>query len=228
MINLYLLKWFVCCIRFFTFHCTGCFTTIYFYKVYIQKSINMLFLKIRNFLSQNMTLASCFTVCRLLLVVPLCNAIILQSWGLAFWYTIFAGFTDCFDGFIARYYNQETSFGAFLDAFVDKVLISSVVLTLLKTVHLTIVFKFLGVLIILKEFVQVVAAIYLLLTRALLTVKPSLYGKINMFCQLCFILFAISSSKFSYSVSLCFAVPIFTALCMSALSYMFLFIKLVN
>ena len=49
---------------------------------------------------------------------------------------IFAAFTDFLDGFLARKYNQETTFGRRLDIIADRILMTSLVVTLLYYLNL--------------------------------------------------------------------------------------------
>jgi len=53
------------------------------------------------------------------------------SFFIAFGLIIVAGLTDIFDGIIARKYNLKTEFGAFMDPFVDKLMIISLFIVLL-------------------------------------------------------------------------------------------------
>lgn len=227
MTYLYVLK-FLYYARYFTLSCATYFTTVYLYKNFFAKSANVTIITIKNFLCKNMTLATCFTLCRLWLAIPICNAIILRSWHYAFCYTILAGFTDFFDGFIARYYNQETSFGAFLDAFVDKLLMGSVIWILLQTIEMPIPFKIIGLFIIFKEALQVICSLYLCAKGALVTVRPLLWGKASMCGQLFFVLFLLlNKDQCGYAV-LYVGAPVFMVIFASAVSYGALFTKLIK
>jgi phosphatidylglycerophosphate synthase len=180
-------------------------------------------------MNKNMTVASWITLCRLVLIFPICSAIISKAWGAAFLCTVFAGLTDVLDGFIARYLNQETAFGAFLDAFVDKVLMGAIILSYLATnQNIPFLWQCLGIFIISKELVQIFGTLFLFVKGNLQTVKPSLWGKASMCGQLIFVLLLMFNSTCNYVISLCILIPIFLLLFASGLSYGALFIKLIR
>lgn len=52
--------------------------------------------------------------------------------ALAAWVFIIAALTDWFDGWLARRWNQSSSFGAFLDPVADKLMVSAALLILLQ------------------------------------------------------------------------------------------------
>ena len=70
-----------------------------------------------------MTLASCITLLRLLLIVPIIYCLNFSQEYLALFLFIIAGLTDYLDGFIARATGTETSLGALLDLLADKLLV---------------------------------------------------------------------------------------------------------
>jgi len=70
-----------------------------------------------------MTLASCITLLRLLLIVPIIYCLNFSQEYLALVLFIVAGLTDYLDGFIARATGTETSLGALLDLLADKLLV---------------------------------------------------------------------------------------------------------
>jgi cardiolipin synthase len=204
------------------------FTVMFLCMNFVSKSSNRIIIKIRDFIGKKMTIASVITLGRLALISPICQAIISQELTQAFWYTVLAGITDILDGFIARYLKQETDLGAFLDAFVDKILMSAVIWTLLVRMQLPVPFKILAISIVIKEMVQLIASGYLFVTGRLQTVKPSLWGKASMCGQLFFVLFLMLNSEYSHAFSLCMATPIFVLLFVSAISYGNLFVRLIR
>ncbi len=70
------------------------------------------------------------TSLRLLLAIPICIFIYQGNELLALLLFIFAGFSDGFDGYLARNYGWESEFGKLLDPLADKCLILSTLLAL--------------------------------------------------------------------------------------------------
>ena len=85
-----------------------------------------------------MTLASCISCLRIVLIVPIVYLLNQGWWGdspsfynyLAFGLFVIAGLTDYLDGYIARKTNTETQLGALLDLIADKLLVSLVMVWL--------------------------------------------------------------------------------------------------
>ncbi|MDA9651783.1 CDP-alcohol phosphatidyltransferase family protein [Pelagibacteraceae bacterium] len=96
------------------------------------------------------------------------------------------GFTDYFDGYLARKYNSESLLGFYLDAIADKVLIITIYLILgiklILPTHLIILIVFREVLI---------SGAYLLkfILDLKFNFKPILISKINTFLQIALIVF---------------------------------------
>ncbi len=76
-------------------------------------------------------LADLLTSVRLVVAAPLAVAVVRGEHELAFWMFVVAGATDIADGFVAKWVNRPTPFGAVLDPVADKVFIGTtfVVLT---------------------------------------------------------------------------------------------------
>ena len=65
------------------------------------------------------------TLMRLLLIAPFLIFFIQKEYIGAFYVFILAGFTDALDGWLARYFHWQSSFGSFVDPLADKLLIAS-------------------------------------------------------------------------------------------------------
>ena len=78
------------------------------------------------------TLANQLTLLRMLLIPAFVLLVVYEYFGWALLVFLFAGATDAFDGLAARYGNQKTTLGAWLDPAADKLLLVTtfVVLTL--------------------------------------------------------------------------------------------------
>jgi cardiolipin synthase len=81
-------------------------------------------------LSPDVNIPNLITLARLL-TVPFAVWLILEhSYGAAFWVFVAAGVSDALDGYIAKHFNRRTRLGAMLDPAADKLLLTSVYLTL--------------------------------------------------------------------------------------------------
>jgi len=69
------------------------------------------------------TYATCLTLLRCGLVPFIIYSILQGVWLLVIVLMVAAGLTDFFDGFVARHFSQETTFGALLDPVADKALL---------------------------------------------------------------------------------------------------------
>jgi cardiolipin synthase (CMP-forming) len=70
------------------------------------------------------------TVFRLVLIIPFLYTLLNDHYRHAFYLYLLAGFSDNLDGFLARYFNWTSEFGAFLDPIADKLLIMTSFLAL--------------------------------------------------------------------------------------------------
>ncbi len=106
-----------------------------------------------------------------------------QAW-LAVALMVVAGITDMLDGAIARYFNQRTTVGAYLDPLADKVMLVSLFVTLFIVDQVPL-FVFLAV--IFRDAVILFGAIaYEIVTRQL-TMQPSMVSKATTFMQIVYI-----------------------------------------
>lgn len=65
------------------------------------------------------------TIFRILLIVPIIEAIWQGEYTMAFFLILIAGISDGVDGFLARYFHWQTPSGAILDPLADKLLLVS-------------------------------------------------------------------------------------------------------
>jgi cardiolipin synthase (CMP-forming) len=96
-----------------------------------------------------------------------------------------AGVTDAFDGFIARFWNQQTALGAYLDPAADKLLLTSAYVTLtieafnpLLTIPLWVT-----ILVIARDVLIVVAAFSLSMALGIKSFPPALISKLTTVMQ---------------------------------------------
>ena len=100
------------------------------------------------------------------------------SWS-GLWFAVLfviAGFTDLLDGFVARRYNQITTFGKFLDPIADKILVITALLYLLTIMPLRVTI-WAVMIIIVREFL--VTGVRLLAIERGVVISASPYGKLK-------------------------------------------------
>ncbi len=111
--------------------------------------------------------------------------------GSAFAIFVIAGITDWLDGFIAKYWKQKSTLGAYLDPAADKILLVTayILLTVLKlpfTIPL-----WLTVLVFARDIIIMVSVAIILLTSAEIKIKPSWASKVNTFFQIVTVYFVL-------------------------------------
>lgn len=124
------------------------------------------------------------TLGRIIITPVIVFAILRDEPALALALMIAAGITDMLDGAIARYFNQRTTVGAYLDPLADKLMLIStfVALFLIDEVPL---FLFLAV--VFRDAVIVLGAFaYEMVTRQL-KMEPSMISKVTTFMQIVYI-----------------------------------------
>jgi cardiolipin synthase len=129
-----------------------------------------------------LTIPNVLTIIRILTIPVFLVLLFADRYGAALIVFIFGGFTDFFDGLAARWMNQKTTLGAYLDPLADKLLILSsyVVFGLIEALPAWFV-----ILVISRDILIVVGygLIYLLVKRKL-EVRPTVIGKWSTTLQL--------------------------------------------
>ncbi len=124
------------------------------------------------------------TLGRIILTPFIVYAILRGEAVLALILMIAAGVTDMVDGAIARYFNQRTTVGAYLDPLADKLMLISGFVTLFLVDQVPL-FLFLAV--VFRDVVIVLGAIaYEMVTRSL-KMEPSMISKVTTFMQIVFV-----------------------------------------
>jgi cardiolipin synthase len=104
-----------------------------------------------------------------------------RHWVLGFWLMMVAGITDAFDGLLARWLDQHTRLGQYLDPIADKLLLSTLFITL-TTVGL--IPRYVTVLVFSRDLGILLISTLLFVTNTLKDFRPSLLGKTNTFFQI--------------------------------------------
>lgn len=145
------------------------------------------------------TISTILTALRIFAVPFIGVAMLTHHWGAAWVIFMLAALTDLFDGALARYLGEETSFGAYLDPVADKLLILSCygVLAFVETPLFKIPVWFFAIFFI-KEILLILGALYICLVRKVSGIKPTLLGKLTMVVQVCFIAWLFACAHFHW------------------------------
>lgn len=145
------------------------------------------------------TIATVFTLVRLLLIPPIIFFMINQVWQLSFFLFVAAAATDLIDGFLARLLDDKTLLGASLDALADKLLLISCFAVLAWTPSPLFPIPLWFVLFVLiKECVLVVGALFIYIYKGTLEVQPTKLGKCTALMQTLFIIWIFACYFFHW------------------------------
>ncbi len=148
---------------------------------------------------KKITLATKFTIFRILAVPVVVFAMFKHWWGIAFLLFIMAALSDAIDGYLARNFGQASVLGACLDPLADKLLILAIYFTLafVQSPLFTIPLWFV-LLVLFKELLQIVGALFLITKTGTLEIKPTLLGKLTMTVQVLFIVWLFACYFFHW------------------------------
>jgi len=117
-----------------------------------------------------------------LFVLPFLVIEILDGhWKLAFALLWIAGVSDGLDGLLARWLQQKTTLGLYLDPIADKLLMSTLFLVLM---HVGVIPRYVTVLVFSRDLGILLIATLLFATGTLRDFRPSLLGKANTLVQI--------------------------------------------
>lgn len=106
-----------------------------------------------------------------------------------------AGLTDALDGFVARFWKQQTALGAYLDPAADKLLlVTAYVVLAIPNLHPGYVIPpWVSALVITRDVVIVVVALLMYLAAGVSRFPPSPISKVNTVAQVSAVLLVLSS-----------------------------------
>ena len=128
-----------------------------------------------------MNIPNLITLCRLAAVPLVIWLILNDDMMIAFWIFFFAALSDAADGIIAKQFDMETVFGAFLDPIADKALLVGVYLTLGNEGLLP---TWLVILVVFRDILIVGGALLFQTVTQSLTMQPLMISKVNTVLQL--------------------------------------------
>lgn len=134
-------------------------------------------------------------IARVVLVVPIVVFLAQQAYLTAVILIGVAGLSDAVDGFLARQFQWRTRLGSILDPAADKLLATSVFLTL---AYLGLIPLSLAVLVVLRDIVIVGGAAAYQWLVAPLEVEPSFISRINTTGQFVFVGLTLTSAAFAW------------------------------
>jgi cardiolipin synthase len=133
------------------------------------------------------------TVIRILLI-PLFVIFLLRNlFSFALLVFSIAAISDALDGLFARYFNQHTELGAYLDPIADKLLLTSAFVSL---AILKIVPGWLTVIVISRDILILLGVAIFAMTNINFEVKPSIVSKCTTVAQLSTVFLALLNPKF--------------------------------
>ena len=128
------------------------------------------------------------TFLRLCLVPFLLLAVLEGNFKLAFVLFVVAGISDAMDGVLARWLKQRTKLGQYLDPVADKLLLSSLFLTLH---HVGLVSRRVTIMVFARDLGILVVGAILFAALGLRNFKPSIFGKANTLAQIVAVVFVM-------------------------------------
>ncbi len=128
------------------------------------------------------------TVVRILLTPVFVILLLRELYPQALMVFAIAGLSDGLDGFIARYFNQRTVLGAYLDPMADKLLLVSayVMLGMLDVIP-----DWVAVIVIARDVIIVLGIAIIALTAKSYEIRPSLVSKATTVAQILLVLLAL-------------------------------------
>ena len=132
------------------------------------------------------------TVIRILLVPLFVIFLLKNMFHFALLVFTIAAISDCFDGLIARYLNQRTVLGAYLDPLADKLLLSSsfIILAVIKSIP-----KWLAVIVISRDILIMLGVAIFAMTDIKFEIRPRITSKLTTVFQISTIFLVLLDPK---------------------------------
>lgn len=130
---------------------------------------------------------------RLFIIPFLVIEILDGSFGTAFALFLLAGISDAMDGLLARWLQQKTTLGQYLDPIADKLLLSTLFVVL---THAGLIPRYVTVLVFSRDLGILLISTLLFATSTLRDFRPSVLGKINTLVQIVGLIVVMSERVF--------------------------------
>src|SRR5262245_59531699 len=141
------------------------------------------------------TIPNLLSLLRMGLVPLFIITVVNGDWRKSLLVFLVAGVTDALDGFIARYWDQKSLLGAYLDPIADKLLLTSayVVLSIPGLNRGAEIPLWVTILVIARDVLIVIVALVLYLAAGIRAFPPSVLSKINTTVQVAAVLLVLVS-----------------------------------
>jgi cardiolipin synthase len=145
------------------------------------------------------TIPNLLSLLRMGLVPLFIITVVNSDWRKALLIFLVAGITDALDGFIARFWNQKSLLGSYLDPIADKLLLTSayVVLSIPGLNRGAEIPLWITILVIARDVLIVIMALVLYLAAGIRTFPPSILSKINTALQVAAVFLVLVSGTFA-------------------------------
>src|SRR5215831_1658456 len=147
----------------------------------LRDVLRLQYLAIVRFLRQFRAAPNLLTLLRLFIIPFLVIEILDGNFRVAFALFLLAGVSDGLDGLLARWLEQRTTLGLYLDPIADKLLLSTLFLVL---THVGLVPRYVTVLVFSRDLGILLISTLLYTTGTLRDFRPSLLGKLNTLLQI--------------------------------------------
>lgn len=134
------------------------------------------------------------TIVRILLTPFFIILLLKNMFAMALLVFAVAGISDALDGFIARYFNQRSVLGAYLDPLADKLLLLSSYISLAV---LMVIPGWLAVIVIARDVIIILGIAVLTITEKPYEIKPSIISKCTTAMQLATVFFTLLHPEFT-------------------------------
>ncbi len=147
----------------------------------------------KSFLLQFRAAPNLLTLLRLFIIPFLVINLLDHRNRIALLLFILAGITDALDGTLARKLGQSTRLGQYLDPIADKLMLSTLFLTV---THMGLVPRYVTVLVFARDFGILLISTLLFATNTLRDFRPSLLGKLNTILQIATVFLVLIESVY--------------------------------
>lgn len=134
----------------------------------------------RSLVPQIFSVPNQLTLIRMLLVPFILISMIYEQHDVALYLVLAAALTDGFDGLAARYFNQQTRLGAYLDPIADKIFLTSTFFVQSLTGRIP---WWLTILVLSRDIIILLTAAVTALATQIRDFPPTMLGKVNTFVQ---------------------------------------------
>jgi len=165
------------------------------------------------------------TLARIMITPFIVYAIIEHQPALALILMGVAGVTDMLDGAIARYFNQRSTVGAFMDPLADKLMLISTVVSLYLIEQVP-TFLFLAV--VFRDMIILIGALAYEMVTHKLEMQPTIASKITTFLQIMLVLTILSDLAWKLPGDMVLQSMIwltFAFTCLSGVQYMIVWMR---